>query len=247
MTTRQQKLKERENRLLRFAFDMISAEGFFNLRMSDVAIRGRVSVGTLYAHFGSKEDLLIGIAVNALRERYELFSRVKEKYESPVICLSALMICDHILNEKIGEISEIERLAQFPSVWKRASYWRMEEMNQLCQEVGNLVRVVIESALTGGELIASNERVSSIVTCINASAWGVCVGMHHVFNSYCVKSQDILTKSDIRHAYIEAVHALLRGFGYRREDFKDKLYEIMAELEIVSVRSSRKKVTEEMV
>ena len=231
MTTKQEKLKQREDKIIEISSEMIAEEGFFNLRMSDLAKKSEISVGTLYVHFESKEDLLIGIAIDAIRKRYELFKYVQDKYSDPVASLSAILICDHILNEKIGEISEIERLAQFPSVWKRASYRRMEEMKILCQNIGDFVRAIIETALETGELNASNEHAESIATCINASAWGVCVGMHHVFNSYCIKSQEVMKENDIRHAYVEAIHALLSGFGYEKKNFKEKLYGIYEELE----------------
>jgi len=231
MTTKQEKLKQREDKIIEISSEMIAEEGFFNLRMSDLAKKSEISVGTLYVHFESKEDLLIGIAIDAIRKRYELFKYVQDKYSDPVARLSAILICDHILNEKIGEISEIERLAQFPSVWKRASYRRMEEMKILCQNIGDFVREIIETALETGELSASNDHAESIATCINASAWGVCVGMHHVFNSYCIKSQEILKENDIRHAYVEAIHALLSGFGYEKKNFKEQLYGIYNELE----------------
>lgn len=231
MTTKQEKHKQREDKIVSVSSDIIAEEGFFNLRMTDLAKKSEISVGTLYVHFESKEDLLIGIGIHSIRKRYELFQYVHDKYTDPVERLSAILICDHILNEKIGEISEIERLAQFPSVWKRASYRRMEEMNLLCQNIGEFVRGIIESALESGELNASNDQAESIATCINASVWGVCVGMHHVFNSYCVKTQEILKENDIKHAYVEAIHALLTGFGCKKKDFKTKIYSIYAALE----------------
>lgn len=231
MPTKQEKHKLREDKIISVSSEMIAEEGFFNLRMTDLAKKSDISVGTLYVHFESKEDLLIGIGIHSIRQRFDLFKYVQEKYQDPVERLIAILICDHILNEKFGEISEIERLAQFPSVWKRASYRRMEEMNILCKNIGDFVRAIIEAALDSGELNASNKEAQSIATCINASFWGVCVGMHHVFNSYCVKSQEILKGEDIKHAYVEAIHALLSGFGCKKKHFKEKIYAVYSTLE----------------
>ena len=230
MPSKQEKHKLREDKIIAVSSEIIAEEGFFNLRMTDLAKKSEISVGTLYVHFESKEDLLIGIGIDAIRKRYELFKYVHDKFTDSVERLSAILICDHIVDEKIGELSEIERLAQFPSVWKRASYRRMEEMNILCQSIGDFVRGIIETALDSGDLSASNDKTDSTATCINVSAWGVCIGMHHVFNSYCVKSESILKPKDIEHAYVEAVHALIRGFGYKNKNFKSRLYEIYSEL-----------------
>ena len=57
MTNKQEKILAREELILEVAKQKISSEGFFNLRMSDVAKEAKISVGTLYTHFVSIEDL----------------------------------------------------------------------------------------------------------------------------------------------------------------------------------------------
>ena len=55
---------ETRERLLRAAADVFAARGYDGTRVADIAAAAGVSNGALYAHFGSKAELLVG----ALRE-----------------------------------------------------------------------------------------------------------------------------------------------------------------------------------
>jgi AcrR family transcriptional regulator len=55
---------ETRERLLRAAADVFAARGYDGTRVADIASAAGVSNGALYAHFGSKAELLVG----ALRE-----------------------------------------------------------------------------------------------------------------------------------------------------------------------------------
>ena len=51
---------ETRERLLRAAADAFAAQGYDGTRVADIAASAGVSNGALYAHFGSKAELLVG-------------------------------------------------------------------------------------------------------------------------------------------------------------------------------------------
>ena len=231
MPNKQEKILQREQKILCSACDLIAEEGFFNLKMSDVAKRAGVSVGTLYVHFVSKEDLSLAIAAYIYRKRYAFFKLINEHFENPVEKSASFLIADVIVNKTLGEIAEMESLALFPSVWKRASIRRVEEGRLACQEIGNLVTDVVQSALDQNLLTAQNDQAENLTDCINASLWGVSMGLHQVFNSYGVQQEHFLKGADEMDIYFLAINALLKGFGYQHADFVSRLREINTELE----------------
>ena len=81
MKNKQEKLRIREEMIISKVSSLIIEEGFFNLRMSDVAKNAKVSMGTLYSHFSSKEDLLIGISNSLLSKRLDMMKKVKKSFE----------------------------------------------------------------------------------------------------------------------------------------------------------------------
>jgi AcrR family transcriptional regulator len=70
---RSEKRQKREEMILDRAQDQVAEFGFLDLKMSDLAKAADLSVGTLYAHFASKEDLLLGIAIRAGARRTAFF------------------------------------------------------------------------------------------------------------------------------------------------------------------------------
>lgn len=65
----------RRRQILDAARDAWLEEGGFSLRMADIASRARVSKGTLYNHFESKEDLLLAVVEDRLQLGTELVER----------------------------------------------------------------------------------------------------------------------------------------------------------------------------
>lgn len=56
--TRAQQADETKSRVLAAAVDLIEAHGEAGMRVTDVATRAKVSVGTIYTHFADRDDLV---------------------------------------------------------------------------------------------------------------------------------------------------------------------------------------------
>ncbi len=61
---RQREVAEHEQLFLTAARELIRQDGLLNLQMARVAEKCDYAVGTLYQHFGSKEDLLVALATD---------------------------------------------------------------------------------------------------------------------------------------------------------------------------------------
>src|SRR5690606_1820044 len=75
---RQKAFAEREQILLDGAHYLISRENLLNLQMHRVAQHCDYSVGTLYQHFSSKEDMLLALLTERIGDRLGLFARVAD-------------------------------------------------------------------------------------------------------------------------------------------------------------------------
>ncbi|WP_080035489.1 TetR/AcrR family transcriptional regulator [Streptococcus mutans] len=65
---KQERSIEKRNKILQVAKDLFSDKTYFNVTTNEIAKKADVSVGTLYAYFASKEDIL-----TALLKRYNDF------------------------------------------------------------------------------------------------------------------------------------------------------------------------------
>ena len=69
---------EREMELIDIARDIIESEGLASLTMDKVTARCEYSKGTVYNHFSCKEDLLVAVSNEGLKDLLNLFDKLKD-------------------------------------------------------------------------------------------------------------------------------------------------------------------------
>jgi AcrR family transcriptional regulator len=69
LTVKERQHLAREEAIVETAYDMLVEEGYERMSMDDLAKRVGIAKATLYQHFPSKEDLLVGVIVNFMRQR----------------------------------------------------------------------------------------------------------------------------------------------------------------------------------
>ncbi len=75
LSRKQREIQQREGLILDAAREMLLREGFGKLSMDKVARAVEYSKGTIYQHFGSKEDLLVALALDTIHMRNRMFER----------------------------------------------------------------------------------------------------------------------------------------------------------------------------
>ena len=75
LSPKQQEIRDREELLLDVAQRMLLERGYEDLRMDRIAEAVGVSKGTVYQHFGSRDDLLAAVAARSAATRAALFER----------------------------------------------------------------------------------------------------------------------------------------------------------------------------
>ena len=172
---RMEKRQQREELILENAAGLIAKVGFFELKMSDLAKLCAISVGTLYGHFASKEDLLIGLAVMAGAKRAEKFDTARHHDGSAIEKYIIANLLDLRFSIEHPQLFEAEYLALAPSIWTRATPARHQaQLDQI-----GAVTEMFQTFLTqgAGELgIASD--ITSRTRNLNLGSWGLGYGIN---------------------------------------------------------------------
>ena len=211
MVSRQNR-ENREQLIIDTACELIREHGFFNLKMSELAKACGISVGTLYVHFQSKEDLLMGISLHTLKIRSAVFGDIFSREAwNPLHKLVAMIMANYWLSKLLNEISEIETLALFPSIWKRASSTSMLMLDTASGELITHIRANINNALEGQYIRIAPEIQQQHIG-VAAIFWGTGMGLHQVFNSYCIQHHENVSSLEQQAIVIEAVLTLCKGF-----------------------------------
>lgn len=198
---------ERENLILETTRGLIHRKGFLSLTMAELAKEVEYSVGTLYRHFETKEDLLVALAVQSIGRRALLFEQIRQ---APYISrdrIYGILIVRLMLAEANPETFEIERLASSPSIWTRASQDRYEAMVAMEQRCSDVVLDIIRDAQAAGDL-----GEDAIEEDIVFGLWSITVGFHRLVQSFDDVRQVGLV--DTADAVKKNYCMLLDGYGW---------------------------------
>ncbi|MCC9624070.1 TetR/AcrR family transcriptional regulator [Thalassospira sp. MA62] len=175
LQNRMEKRQQREVLILTAAAGLIADVGFFELKMSDLAKQCDISVGTLYGHFASKEDLLIGLAVLAGSKRREIFDIARAHDGSPIEKYVIANLLDMDFSIQYPQWFEAEYLALAPSIWKRATPARHQAQ---LDQIGTITEI-FQSFLTDGvpELVIAGDALNRTRN-LNLGSWGLGYGIN---------------------------------------------------------------------
>ena len=77
LTVKERQYLAREDAIVETAYELLSEQGYEKMNMDELAKQVGIAKATLYQHFPSKEDLLVGVVVRMMRRGEEdLFSEV---------------------------------------------------------------------------------------------------------------------------------------------------------------------------
>ena len=126
--------------------------------MTDVAQAATISVGTLYTHFESKEDLIMALATETWRGRLAGFEAI---FGAEALSLAERLVAgvfvDFLFSVDHPELFAAEQLAAAPSVWEGASERRTEEMRTLHRRIMGLIAQIAHQAIDRGEFTPWDE------------------------------------------------------------------------------------------
>ncbi|WP_448217312.1 TetR/AcrR family transcriptional regulator [Endozoicomonas sp. 2B-B] len=178
--SRQQKRIQREAEIVAATLLLMKEKSFLDLRMSDVAQAAECSMGAIYSHFSSKEDLLLGCAYFLARQKIQVLHRVLDKDLASVEKMVMICLCLWQVNQDNPEHFSLSQLAMNPSIWQRASANRSNAMNELGNYIDNQLRALVRLTLVeNGYEDVSDALVAELLM----GLWGLSCGLYQIKES----------------------------------------------------------------
>lgn len=215
--SRQQKRTEREQFIIDQAIALFVEKGFLGVRMAEVAKSSVLSMGTIYSHFASKEDLLLGCAMRLIREKKATYQTIIDSDASAMRRIVTIFTVNWLIARNHPGLVEIENLSLMPSVWTRAHPQRIQELNILHEEFFNMINTVVlkmlDSDMNSDALIDDVSR-QELAALINHGMWGLCVGLNSTAQSGLVRTGNHHHEAcSYKHFTINVIH-FLKGYGW---------------------------------
>lgn len=206
------KLRQRAERELVFlerAWSMIQGEGVLKLQMSKLAKECEYSVGTLYQHFSSKEDLLVALATSGVAERLALYQRVAAWSGPSRHRMLAILLADVLFAQKEPEYFRLAQYVSTHTVWMSASQERRDAAQEASYPLGDAVESIINDAIHLGDV--NPHGVEGRELCVGL--WAMAEGMHTL-----IRADGLLEAYAVPRPYqllMTHAHGLLNGLNWQ--------------------------------
>ncbi|HUP91750.1 MAG TPA: helix-turn-helix domain-containing protein [Solimonas sp.] len=206
---RQREVAEREQRFLDAARELIRQDGLLNLQMTKVADRCEYAVGTLYQHFASKEDLLLGLVIDNTHHRLEAFERLASWKACTRDRMFGVAVADMWLVRHLPELFRLEQYVFTEVVWGAASPERRQEALDAGEPIGRIVEAIVAEAVRVGDVEARGLRGVEL----SVAPWALSEGTHMLAHA-----EGLVEKYEIRDPYrlmLRHQQSLLNGLGWK--------------------------------
>ena len=219
--SRREKRERREKQIISTTISLLSDKGFLDVKMSDVAKQTNISMGTIYSHFEGKEDLLVACACALHLDDRILLDSI---FQLPVPAIEKIIAAAQtswLITQSHPDLIEITNLSLMPSVWRRATPYRVNELNALHIELaGIFLEMVLEAIrqdLSGYEAL-NQQELGKLANYLSHGMWGLCVGLSSTAQSGYASTLCPDNEADSYHHFSINYINFLKGYGWQEVD-----------------------------
>ncbi|MAT51679.1 MAG: TetR family transcriptional regulator [Porticoccaceae bacterium] len=206
---RQREFVERESRILAKAWELLERDGLLKLQMSRLAEECEYSVGTLYHHFSSKEDMLLALATEQVSERLRLFEKVAQWQANTRDRMIGFLFADALFARREPLFFHLQQYITTPVIAAAISEERRQLAIEAHRPLAELFLSVVEEAQSNGDL--GNTTLSPLQ--LGLGLWALAEGMHTL-----VHAEGLSEPYKVSSPYsllLNHCHAWLNGHEWR--------------------------------
>ncbi|MEH6357848.1 MAG: TetR/AcrR family transcriptional regulator [Pseudomonadales bacterium] len=173
-------LQQQEEKILTAAAQCVEESSLMDFTMSSIASRAGLSMGSIYKHIQSKEDVLIALATNMFKNLRQVFERLLALPLSMPEKLLGIGLMTPDKYQLYSFDSHLEMLIGNEALLKRASNGWIEKMVRVEEPLEQLFRDAISAAVDSGELALDGQNRKTLVEEILVAIWSMNVGFFQV-------------------------------------------------------------------
>lgn len=181
---------DQQEMILTAATNCIEQTSLLDFTMASISKEAGLSMGTIYKHIQSKEDVLVALATQSFQHLAQVFQRVMSLPLPYVHRLLGIQLLGYDVISLYSFGSNLEMLVSSAAVRQRASASWLEQMTRAdiaCEEqcTSNIVK-----AISAGELDVSDEQREAMTEEIKLGSWSLHVGFVQVARQRAVRQLD---------------------------------------------------------
>jgi len=210
-------LDAREDSILDSALDIISKQGIVALTMDKLVSEISYSKGTLYNHFSSKEDVLVGSCNRNMRSVKDLFLRaaaIEETARDKMIAMGFAYMLSVLLSPQHFALVMNAKTELF----EKASPKRREEYYLLDEKLFGVMHSIIQEAISKKELVL---KAGVDAQQVSFSTWAMAFGtIGLLLNGE--KACSTMTGMTLENRVIAHSNIVMDGLGWKASSREQK-------------------------
>jgi AcrR family transcriptional regulator len=210
-------LEEEEIRILDASAKCIRESSLLDFKMSAIAKEAGISVGSVYKHVRSKEDVLVALAIKTATFTHSVIAKV---LTSPLTAPQRLL-CPMLLDPKkfyeepFG--MHLEMLISNEALLKRASQQWIEKLNKADRRMEQL----FFESLVGDELDVEKEKRETLIEELMVGLWSMHMGFIQVALHRSAIRADESSNSlpfplPTNHSLVSNAFMLINGYPWKK-------------------------------
>lgn len=170
--------QEQEGLILCAAVKCIEHSSLLDFTMSAIAKEAGVSIGTLYKHVQSKEDVLVALGSRMAQRLYETFTKALSLELTTPEKVIAIALINPNKTQCYSFDSHLDALVNCEAILRRASPRWLESMSQRSDAISELFKSQWQKAIDCGEL--NLQSCGASIDELNTATWSMHVGYSQV-------------------------------------------------------------------
>ncbi|AQQ67336.1 hypothetical protein Mag101_06580 [Microbulbifer agarilyticus] len=178
-------IEEQEQRILDAATACIMESSILDFKMSAIAKGAGISMGSVYKHIQTKEDVLVALATRVEAKAVEVFSEVLSlPYSTPERLMAIHLMSPEAVHQcDFGP--NLLMLASNEATLSRASEKWLARLFKYQDQLEGLFHTLLGEAIDSGELALSGESREALIDEIGISLWAMNCGFTQVSYELC--------------------------------------------------------------
>jgi len=173
-------IEQQEQLILTAAADCIQASSLLDFKMSDIAKGAGLSMGSVYKHIQSKEDVLVALAAQLSTQIFHVFKTILELPYSPGAKLVSLQMLNPSALYSQEFASQLFTLVANAPVLNRVSVRWRDELVQANEQINGLFVHMLKNAIEQQQLECHPDAAAPLIEEIILGHWSMNVGFIQV-------------------------------------------------------------------
>lgn len=212
--------QEQEQMVMAAAAKCIEAKSLLAFTMADISKEAGLSMGSVYKHVQSKEDVLVALVVKSMVHMQRIFAEFfgSELTVAEKVLGSALWTPEKLYLYPFGVY--LEMMIRNEAVMAKASPRWIESMANIDRAMEGLFVTMLERACETGELDVGQSERAEIIEQLMVGVWSIYVGFVQVAyqrKSRAPESEDVALPFPLPadHALVLATQRLINSYPWK--------------------------------